>query len=282
MGRQLPIFLYIYKVNGDDHPMVYLKFRRRGLMQIWAISDLHLPSSLDRSMSKFGRNWENHPRQIEENWKVGVEDVVLMPGDLSWGKTLDDARPDFEFLASLPGRKLFVKGNHDYCFSNEKKAKAFLESLDTEVSSMRLIHNDSVVLDMGRLKVGVAGSRGWSSRGNETELKILDRELNRMERSINSLPSVDRLIILIHFPPTDRIKEGFRGKLPGCNPGDEDYLETYDDRMLELILNHNPDIVVCGHVHTYRIENPVIVEELPLYCVSADIVGFEPVKIPLV
>ncbi len=252
-------------------------------MQIWAISDLHLPSALGKSMTKFGRNWENHTRKIEENWKrkVKTEDVMLMPGDISWGKNLDESRPDYEFLASLPGLKVIVKGNHDFSLKNERKARAFLERLDNNTSWIRIIHKNSLLLEANELKIGIAGTRGWSRRGRENDDKILDRELNLMKKSLDSLPEVDRLIVLTHFPPTEEIKRGFKGKLPDCNPGDAGYQEIFDDRMFDLISEYSPSIIVCGHVHTYRIENPVNVKKIPIYCVSADAIEFDPIELPL-
>ncbi len=226
---------------------------------------------------------DSHPEKIQANWQtlVSDEDIVLIPGDISWGKTLEESRPDYEFLSSLPGFKVIVKGNHDFSLTNVRKAQSFLSSLDTESSRIRLIHKNSMVITWRDKKVGIAGTRGWSRRGGEKDEKILERELRRMKLSIQNLPPIDRLVVITHFPPTDKIKGSFLEKLPESNPGDENYREEFDDRMFELIAGYMPALVVCGHVHTYRIINPTMVDDIPIFCVSADTINFDPIELPL-
>src|SRR5690606_13572844 len=93
--------------------------RRAGPLNIFAIGDLHLPGRQDKPMDVFGSAWENHPQKIREAWRevVSEDDVVLVPGDISWAMTLADAEDDLAYLGSLPGRIIMIRGNHDYWWS---------------------------------------------------------------------------------------------------------------------------------------------------------------------
>ncbi len=231
-------------------------------------------------MDRFGENWQNHMEKTRKNWlsKISKDDIVFVPGDISWANNLKNGMVDLEFLASLPGKKYLVKGNHDRLFSDERKAKRILESMDNEISTMRLIHNNSHSVN----GIGIAGTRGWSRRkGHEENEKILDRELRRMRTSLESLPDVEKLVVLLHFPPTNEVWNAIISKIPNCNPGNPNYKEEFDERMMDLIAEFKPDVVVCGHVHTYLINNPFIVKNIPIYCVSADAINFDPIEIKI-
>ena len=97
-------------------------------MAVFAIADLHLSFNTDKPMNVFGDNWENHAEKIKEDWlkKVGKDDVVLIPGDFSWETYLEDTYRDFEFLNGLPGRKILLKGNHDYWWTTLTNIKNYL------------------------------------------------------------------------------------------------------------------------------------------------------------
>ena len=92
-------------------------------MAIYTISDLHLSLGMDKPMDIFGDNWENHEKKIRSNWikKVKENDLVLLPGDFSWATYIEDAKKDFEYLNQLPGKKLLLKGNHDYWWGSLTK-----------------------------------------------------------------------------------------------------------------------------------------------------------------
>ena len=103
-------------------------------MSIYVIGDLHLSFAIDKPMDIFGYNWENHAEKIRENWieKVKPEDTVILPGDFSWATYLEEAKPDFEYLNSLPGKKIMSKGNHDYWWSTVTKMRQFLKENNFE------------------------------------------------------------------------------------------------------------------------------------------------------
>ena len=99
-------------------------------MALFAISDLHLPLGVNKPMDIFGKNWENYVERLETNWKqvVSEEDTVVMPGDFSWATYLNEAKADFDFLNSLPGRKIILKGNHDYWWTTMNKLKSVMNA----------------------------------------------------------------------------------------------------------------------------------------------------------
>ena len=98
-------------------------------MSIFAISDLHLSFGVEKPMNVFGKIWDNYEDKIKENWikKVKENDTVIIPGDISWGMTLNETKKDFLFINSLPGKKLIMKGNHDYYFSTKTKLDNFFK-----------------------------------------------------------------------------------------------------------------------------------------------------------
>ena len=110
---------------------------------IYIIGDLHLGFSVSKPMNVFGNNWENHSEKIKQNWleKVNNDDTVILPGDFSWAMTLDEAKADFEFLNSLPGKKILLKGNHDYWWTTIKKMEKFLE--ENKFENINFLFNNS-------------------------------------------------------------------------------------------------------------------------------------------
>lgn len=111
-------------------------------MKIYAIADLHLSEKVDKPMGVFGKKWENHDKKIISNWQstVSEDDIVLLPGDLSWALKLDDAAEDLELVGRLPGRKILIKGNHDLWWSSLAKVRKILPK------SIDLIQNNSIEL----------------------------------------------------------------------------------------------------------------------------------------
>ena len=170
---------------------------------IYIIGDLHIGFSANKPMNIFGENWENHDEKIKQNWlnKVKEEDTVLLPGDFSWAMDLEEAKPDFEFLNSLPGRKILLKGNHDYWWTTIKKMNDFLKS--NNFNNIYFLFNNSFFVEN---KV-IVGTRGWitSNYNSEDDYKILKRECIRLENSIKDAISNfgdnKELIAIMHYPP---------------------------------------------------------------------------------
>lgn len=170
---------------------------------IYIIGDLHLGFSVSKPMNVFGNNWENHSEKIKQNWleKVNNDDTVILPGDFSWAMTLDEAKADFEFLNSLLGKKILLKGNHDYWWTTIKKMEKFLE--ENKFENINFLFNNSFLVEN---KVFV-GTRGWvtSNYSSQDEYKILKRECIRLEISIKDAISKfgenNEFVAVMHYPP---------------------------------------------------------------------------------
>ena len=155
-------------------------------MALYTIGDLHLSLSGDHAMDVFP-GWERYVGRIEENWraKICADDTVVLPGDTSWGMSLEGALADFKFLESLPGKKIMLKGNHDYWWTTKAKMEAFFSAHG--LKSLQILNNNCVAVD----GVAVCGSRGWLfETGEPFDDKIINREAIRLELSIGSRATV--------------------------------------------------------------------------------------------
>lgn len=174
-------------------------------MNIFAISDLHLSNAVEKPMDIFGDGWQNHFEKITSDWisKVSEEDIVLLGGDMSWGLTLEEAVPDYNAVAKLSGKKVVVKGNHDYYWNS-------LGKMRTQFPDFDFIQNNSyryTSAESGN-SVVVCGTRGWNipdESSADSDIKIYNRELQRLELSLTSAKARqqdgDILIALLHYPP---------------------------------------------------------------------------------
>ena len=170
-------------------------------MAIYAISDLHLSFGNNKPMDIFGVNWENHTEKIKTDWlkKVKNDDLVLLPGDFSWAMYLQDTYQDFEYLNKLPGKKLLLKGNHDYWWTTLNKLRTFVE--EEKFSNIDFIYNNAYEFEN---KI-IVGTRGWSFGESEEDKKIAKREAMRLELSINEGKKLygkeKEIIAFMHYPP---------------------------------------------------------------------------------
>ncbi|MDP2891999.1 MAG: metallophosphoesterase [Bacillota bacterium] len=174
-------------------------------MKIYSISDLHLSENHDKPMDIFGQHWEGHFEKIRDNWitHAEAEDIVLMPGDLSWAMRLSEARADFLRIAMLPGKKVILRGNHDYWWSSLSQVRSTLPP------GVFALQNDCFVFG----SVVIGGSRGWTCPGASgyapEDAKVYNRELIRMEMSLSQAAGYggETLIAMIHFPPFNEKRE---------------------------------------------------------------------------
>ena len=175
-------------------------------MAVFAISDLHLPAR-EKPMDVFGAHWENHFERIREDWleRVGDGDTVLLPGDLTWAMRLEEAMEDLECIRMLPGKKILLRGNHDYWWSSIGRVRRILGE------NTYALQNDSLLLD-GRL---YAGSRGWTIPGENAEkddVRIFERERMRLDMSLKHARSRDAdipITVMMHYPPLSDEAVGF-------------------------------------------------------------------------
>lgn len=240
-------------------------------MKVFAISDLHLslknrivPGEWEKAeeykpMNIFGEKWEKHYYHLYKNWLevVNDEDLVLLPGDISWATTMEELEPDLDFIRLLPGQKVFVKGNHDYWWQKIGQLRTVFPE------DCYLIQNDSVTFG----RIGIAGSRGWIVPNNiyftERDEKIYRRELIRLQLSLDSLANnVDYKIVLLHYMPVNE--------------------EHQYNELIELLENYQVNLCIYGHLHgeeahANRIEGKKWGIDFRL--VSADFLDFTPLRI---
>lgn len=240
-------------------------------MSIFAIADLHLSLSTNKPMDVFGPGWQNYVARLEEAWrgKVKEEDTVLIPGDISWGISMEEALSDLQFIESLPGTKILSKGNHDYWWGTNKKVEDFLS--EKGLASMKVLKNNGFVVE----NTLVAGTRGWllpeNPESKEADEKIYLREVGRLERSLqDALQKWEtdetengslRRIAMLHYPPIYD---------PRRSNGFTDTLEKYGVEL--CIYGH---LHGRGHLKAYNGEKNGVEYRL----ISADYLRFDPMEI---
>lgn len=226
-------------------------------MRVLAIADPHLSGAQPKPMTVFGPAWEGHPDAFFEGWRAVVrdDDLVLVPGDISWAMRLPEALIDLQALAALPGRKVLLRGNHDYWWPSLRRLRAELPD------GMLAIQNDAVRVD----DVIVAGTRGWIAPGShgftDHDAKIYTREVERLRLSLAAARNLGSgyLAVMLHFPPTNHYGE--------------------PSAVLDALRAAEPDAVVFGHVHG---DAPVVVPTIAdavVRFVAADHLGFRPALI---
>lgn len=229
-------------------------------MSIFAIGDLHLPGHAQKPMDVFGSHWDRHFETISDHWRrmVASTDVVLIPGDISWAMQLDQALDDLHAIAALPGRKLLLRGNHDYWWSSLSKLRAALPE------GMFALQNDALALD-GHV---FCGTRGWmfptaQQPLGEQDEKVFRRELMRLRMSLDQAARLhgEDLTVLMHYPPlfADGVSTDFT-----------DILEEYAVTR-----------VVYGHLHGAGIKVAFRGERhgIQYFLTSCDALGFCPLQI---
>ena len=167
-------------------------------MSLYVIGDPHLAFGCDKPMDVFGGRWENHTRKLLDGFStVRPEDTTVVCGDISWGMSLAQAKEDFRFLHSLPGRKIILKGNHDYWWTTATQAYRFFA--ENGFDSLEILNNNCWLYG----DVALCGTRGWScdaADGDAHDQKLLRRELMRLEASLKAAGDREKLVFL-HYPP---------------------------------------------------------------------------------
>ena len=167
-------------------------------MSLYVLGDTHLSFGVDKPMDIF-YGWTNYVGQLEKNWRniVSDEDTVLLAGDISWGMSLEEALPDFRFIDGLPGKKLILKGNHDYWWCTKTKMDNFLAA--SGISTVSFLYNNAYRIG----EISVCGTRGWfyDAHGEHDE-KVVAREAGRLKMSYEAAKKLgDEVIAFLHYPP---------------------------------------------------------------------------------
>lgn len=227
-------------------------------MKIFALSDLHLSFETEKPMDIFGPHWKDHPQRIRQAWMemVAPEDIVLVPGDISWAMKLEEARRDLTFLGELPGTKIIVKGNHDYWWAGLNKLKTALPP------SIIPLQNTAYV----RGGVGIAGTRLWIDpdlhleQSTPEDTKIFERELGRLQASLKALPSgLEHVIVMTHFPPIA--------------------LDGRVSRAVDVARQYGCSLWIFGHMHLFTMDYQAFnrtIGSTRFAFVSADYLDFQP------
>ena len=240
-------------------------------MSIYAIGDLHLSLNKEKPMDIFGGNWKNHEQKIKENWKNTVQDndLVILPGDFSWEMHLKDMYNDFAYLNELPGKKLLLKGNHDYWWTTLAKMREFLQ--ENKFENIDFVYNNSYLFED---KI-IAGTRGWALNDTENSDKMNHREEERLKLSLQS--GVDNfgdkeIICIMHYPPI--IEEN---KNDANNQSKNLKVSNY----VQIMKDYNVKTCLYGHLHgeSHQEAFEGIIEGINFKLVSSDYLDFKLYKV---
>ena len=240
-------------------------------MSIYAIGDLHLSLNREKPMDIFGGNWKNHEQKIKENWKNTVQDndLVILPGDFSWEMHLKDMYNDFAYLNELPGKKLLLKGNHDYWWTTLAKMREFLQ--ENKFENIDFVYNNSYLFED---KI-IAGTRGWALNDTENSDKMNHREEERLKLSLQS--GVDNfgdkeIICIMHYPPI--IEEN---KNDANNQSKNLKVSNY----VQIMKEYNVKTCLYGHLHgeSHQEAFEGIIEGINFKLVSSDYLDFKLYKV---
>lgn len=240
-------------------------------MSIFVIGDLHLSFKNPKPMDIFGDNWTGHEEKIRNNWieNVKEDDLVILPGDFSWETYLEDTKLDFEYLNSLPGKKLILKGNHDYWWTTVTSMRNFLK--ENNFTNIDFLYNNSYEFEN---KI-ICGTRGWSIADEEMDKKFINRELIRLELSLkdglqrygNNKENLGdkEIIVFMHYPPITKAK----------------VISQQEAEFVELMKKYNVKRCYYGHLHGVSIADAIEgdVEGIEFKLVSADGLNFELLRI---
>ncbi len=237
-------------------------------MSLFTMADLHLSTldSTNKSMEVFGKSWADYMTRIENNWRhlITDKDTVIIPGDISWALSLEEAESDLKFLDSLPGKKILGKGNHDFWWCTMRKHQAFFEK--NGIKTISFLFNNAHEAE----KFIIAGTRGWyndedaaNAPDNTDFEKLTNRENLRLKTSLieakrlqESSPEKE-IIVFMHFPPF------WNGKA--------------SEGLINLLKEYGIKRLYFGHIHgNYTIPPSFVYEGINMSIVSADYLKFVP------
>lgn len=216
------------------------------MMAVFTISDLHLAHRVPKPMEVFG--WRDYTRILREHWirEVGEEDTVFLPGDFSWATYLKEAQEDFAFLDGLPGKKILLKGNHDFWWETVTKMEHFLQ--ENGMHSIRFLHNNSYCIEGKHF----CGTKGWDTEKDSE--KIILRETHRFRMSLESRKGEGPVIGVFHYPP------------------------FFCEGIMKLIREHGIGQCIYGHLHGAG-ESVIRQNGTEFLLASCDHLGFKPLRI---
>ena len=195
-------------------------------MSLFAIADLHLSLGTDKPMDIF-KGWDNYVDRLTENWKKIIcnDDTVVIAGDISWAMKLTETIDDFDYINRLPGRKIFLKGNHDYWWETCNKMNKFLE--EQNFNTINILFNNSFVCD----EYVICGTRGWIiDAESDEDKKILSREAGRLKSSLDTgVKTGKKPVVFLHYPPI--------------------YGNSVCNEIIDILKQYNVKKCYYGHIH---------------------------------
>ena len=227
-------------------------------MSLYAIGDLHLSLCVDKPMDVFGGRWEQYVEKLLEGFSgLQADDMTVLCGDITWGMNFAECLADFQFIHALPGKKLILKGNHDYWWCTATKAKQFFDAHG--IDSIDLLHNNCHFYG----DTAICGTRGWfyeEETGKAHDQKIMAREVMRLETSLKAAGDREKLCFL-HYPPR--------------------YKDYVCREIVELLAAYGVKRCFYGHIHGpgMRLAVEGVVEGVEYQMVSADALRFIPYKV---
>jgi predicted phosphohydrolase len=236
-------------------------------MAVFVIADLHLDTKTNqKSMEIFGNRWLGYVDKIQKNWNrvVGADDTVIIPGDISWALSLEDATEDLKFIDSLNGKKIIMKGNNDFWWSTVSKLEKFFA--EHKINSIKILNNNALEVE----EYIIAGSRGWftdKSIQESTDLdvdydKIINRETIRLKMSLDSAKKLKEntdkeILVFFHFPPI--------------------WGDFCCERIIELLREYDIKRCFFGHIHgNYAVSDSFLYGNIRFQMISADFLDFIP------
>ena len=227
-------------------------------MSIYTMGDLHLSLSCEKPMDIF-KGWDNYVERITENRLrlIKPEDTIVLCGDISWGMSMEEALADFKYIHELPGQKIILKGNHDYWWTTYNKMENMLK--ENGLDTIHFLHNNSYVVE----NIAICGSRGWLfEQGQPHDIKILNREANRIKMSLDSVKDESaEKIVFLHYPPV--------------------YYNEVSQPIIDVLKEYNIKTCYYGHIHggaqRFAIDN--VFMDIDFHLVSADYLKFCPDKV---
>lgn len=234
-------------------------------MALFGISDLHLSFGVNKPMDIFGDVWKDYEKKIENNWKQQAtqNDTIIIAGDISWGIDFKEAYKDFEFIEKLPGKKIILKGNHDYYFSTKTKLENFFK--ESNFNSISVLHNNAIDAE----EYILCGTRGWGlvdDMSKESNLKIISREEGRLTLSINEARKIQNqylekgikkdILVVMHFPP-------------------------FISNFQTILEKNNIKKCIYGHLHGYghHMVKQGVINTVEYVMVGCDYTGFKLIKL---
>lgn len=227
-------------------------------MALYAIGDLHLCLGAPKPMDVFGGAWVNYMDKLKEGLSViGPEDTTILLGDLSWALDLENAQADFAWINKIPGRKIILKGNHDYWWSTAAKFQKFC--VENQFSNMFILNNNFYEYE----DWAICGTRGWffeESRSSEHDEKVFKRELLRLETSLRAAGDRNKMVFL-HYPP--------RYKGYECQ------------EILDLLQKYGVRRCFYGHLHgpSHKLAMEGVWDSVEFRLTAADYLNFTPFRV---